>query len=157
MDTYLFPRPAEVAYLIPIYVVYAIVSIGLTVWLARTLYKSGEVFLDDVFEDKPGLAHAVNVLLVIGFFMLNFGYAALILRADAPSTAVGAIETLARKLGVLIFTLGLIHFLNMMVFFAIRKRIQMHNQPPPFPPQAYYPAPAGPTGPEGADPVAGTA
>lgn len=126
-------------YLIPIYIIYAIVSIGLTIWLARTLFKSGEVFLLDVFEDKPGLAHAVNVLLVIGFYMLNFGYAALILRADPPSNSVGAIETLARKLGVLIFTLGLIHFVNMMVFFAIRKRVEMRNHPPPVPPQQYYP------------------
>ena len=144
-------------YLIPIYIVYAIVSIGLTVWLARTLYKSGEVFLEDVFEDKAGLAHAVNVLLVIGFFMLNFGYAALILRANAPSTAVGAIETLANKLGVLIFTLGLIHFLNMLVFFAIRKRSQMRNQPPPIPPQYYPGPPASPRGPEGASPAIGRA
>ncbi|MGH9195845.1 MAG: hypothetical protein ACRD1T_08910 [Acidimicrobiia bacterium] len=133
------------SYLIPVYVVYSIVSIGLTIWLARTLYKSGEVFLKDVFEDKNGLAHAVNVLLVVGFYMLNFGYAALILRANAPSTGVGAIETLAQKLGVLIFTLGLIHFVNMMVFFAIRRRAEWRKNPPPVPPIQYWPAPqAGP-------------
>ena len=49
------PPPAG-PYLVPVYVVYAVVSIGLTIWLARTLSKNGEVFLRDVFADKPDLA-----------------------------------------------------------------------------------------------------
>ena len=53
------PAPAG-PYLVPVYVVYAVVSIGLTIWLARTLGKNGEVFLRDVFEDKPDLAAAVT-------------------------------------------------------------------------------------------------
>ncbi len=136
-------------YLIPIYIVYALVAIGLTIWLARTLYRSGEVFLADVFEEKPGLAHAVNVLLVIGFYMLNLGYSALILKAQSPSTAVGAIETLANKLGTLIFTLGLIHFLNLLVFFAIRRRAEIRKLPPPIPPSYWGVQPGGPYPPQG--------
>ena len=91
------PPPAG-PYLVPVYVVYAVVSIGLTIWLARTLAKNGEVFLRDVFEDKPDLAGAVNRLLVVGFYLVNLGYAALIMRADPAATAPGSLAPLLTAL-----------------------------------------------------------
>jgi hypothetical protein len=36
-----------------VYFVYTAASIGLTFWLARTLFASGAVFLEDVFVDNP--------------------------------------------------------------------------------------------------------
>ena len=109
-------------FLVPVYIVYATISVALTVWLARTLSKNGAVFLKDVFEDKPALADAVNRLLVVGFYLVNLGYAALIMRADAATSVVGAIETLAFKLGLLLMSLAGMHFLNMYVFHRIRRR-----------------------------------
>ena len=50
----------ETSYLIPVYAAYATTSIGLTVWLARTLFKNGAVFLEEVFADQPRMAEAVN-------------------------------------------------------------------------------------------------
>ena len=73
--------------LILIYAIYGTVAIGLVVWLARTLFANGTVFLSDVFDAKPGMAEAVNRLLVIGFYMLNLGYALLLLPGgDRPTT-----------------------------------------------------------------------
>ncbi len=108
-------------YLIPVYAAYAVVAVSLTIWLARTLFKSGTVFLRDVFEE-PDLAEAVNRLLVVGFYLLNLGYAALLLRAGKPDSAVAAIETLAFKLGLLLMSLGVMHFANMYLFHRIRRR-----------------------------------
>ena len=65
-----------------VYVIYAAAGVGLTVWLARTLSKNGEVFLEDVFADNPRMAAAVNRLLVVGFYLLNLGYALLTLKAN---------------------------------------------------------------------------
>jgi hypothetical protein len=128
------PEVAQVAatgdFLVPVYVVYAVISVALTVWLARTLAKNGAVFLQDVFEDKPALADAVNRLLVVGFYLVNLGYAALIMRADAAGTIVGAIETLAFKLGLLLMSLAGMHFLNMYVFHRIRRRARGDDDAP---------------------------
>jgi hypothetical protein len=55
--------------LIAIYLVYAGTSLFLTVWLARTLFKHGEVFLEEVFADNPRMAGAANHLLVVGFYL----------------------------------------------------------------------------------------
>lgn len=121
------------SYLIGVYIIYASISVALTVWLARTLFKNGQVFLDDVFAGKPGMAEAVNRLLVIGFYLVNLGYAALLLRADPASSVVGAIETLAFKLGLLLLSLAVMHFANLLVFHRIRRRInEPRHDPAPY-------------------------
>lgn len=123
-------------FLIPVYVVYATVSIGLIVWLARTLHDHGAVFLEGVFDDNPKMAEAVNRLLVTGFYMLNLGYAALLLQANAAGDAVSAVEVLVRKLGILLVSLGVLHFVNLYVFNRIRRRAGAAVLPPPVAPQA---------------------
>lgn len=123
------------AYLIPVYATYAIVSIGLTIWLARTLFRNGAVFLESVFRDEPRMANAVNQLLVVGFYLLNLGYAALLMRADGGTTPLAAVEVLARKLGALLVSLGAMHFANLYLFYRIRRRSQLTQLPPPVAPQ----------------------
>jgi hypothetical protein len=127
---------ANIDHLTAVYAVYATAGIGLTIWLARTLAKNGEVFLEDVFADNPRMAAAVNRLLVVGFYLLNLGYAFLTLKANAPAlTARDAIETLAMKLGALLLSLGVLHFVNMYLFHRIRRRGQIRLAPPPVKPQ----------------------
>jgi hypothetical protein len=122
--------------LVTVYFIYALASVGLTIWLARTLSKSGEVFLDDVFVENPRMAPAVNRLLVVGFYLLNLGYAFVTLKAGQTTlTAVQAMETLAGKLGALLISLGVIHFGNMYLFHRIRRRSQIRLAPPPVKPQ----------------------
>jgi hypothetical protein len=133
--------PVASPFLVPVYVAYAVIAIGLTIGLARVLFRSGAVFLEDVFKDTPKMAEAVNRLLVVGFYLLNLGYAALIMKAYGANTAVEAAEVLAWKLGALLISLGAMHFFNMYLFFRIRRRSQLAMLPPPVAPQMRLPAP----------------
>jgi len=128
-------EPSTTPYLVPVYLVYAAASIGLTIGLARVLFQNGAVFLEDVFKDRPRMAEAVNRLLVVGFYLLNLGYAALILKSDGATSMVQACEVLAWKLGGLLVSLGVMHFFNMMLFWRIRRRAQIAVLPPPVAPQ----------------------
>lgn len=105
-----------------VYLPYAAVAITLTIWLARTISRHGEVFLEAVFPERHDLAHAVNQLLVIGFYLVNLGWALLLLRSDAGgvSTPAAAVELLATKLGTLLLLLGIAHIINLLVFQKIR-------------------------------------
>lgn len=121
--------------LVPVYAAYAVISVALTVYLARTLSKNGAVFLDDVFKDTPKLAEAVNKLLVVGFYLVNLGYAALIMKSEPAETSVAAVEVLAWKLGALLMSLAFMHFVNLFVFYRIRRRSRLAQLPPPVAPQ----------------------
>ena len=125
------------SYLIAVYAAYAATSIGLTVWIARTLFKHGAVFLEDVFADNPRMADAVNRLLVVGFYLVNLGYASLLLKAGGSQTAVQAIEVLSSKLGLLLLSLGGMHFANLYVFHRVRRHSKIAVLPPPVAPQMH--------------------
>jgi hypothetical protein len=121
---------------ITVYVAYAAVAVALTAWLARTLSHNGAVFLEDVFKDRPGLASAVNRLLVVGFYMLNLGYAFYILRAGAGLNAFSSVQYFVNRLAILLVTLAMIHFVNVLVFWRIRNRGEQRQLPVPVAPQA---------------------
>lgn len=139
-------------YLVGTYLLYGGISIALTIWLARMLFRNGAVFLEEAFEDRPGLAEAVNRLLVVGFYLLNLGYAFLILRVEPAPDAVAALEALLTKLGLLLVSLAVLHFANMFVIYRIRRRAELAELPPPVAPQALWNTPqqpyAGPVPPQ---------
>ena len=110
-------------YILVLYTVYLIVTIILTVWVAHTLFKNGQVFLIDIFHGNKELSDAVNNLLWVGFYLVNIGYAVYTLRtADQVLDARVLVEVLSLKLGAIILILGCMHFMNMFIFFRLRKR-----------------------------------
>ena len=115
------------------YFSYLAISIGLTVWVARTLHRSGRVFLVDAFHGNAELADSVNHLLVVGFYLINVGYIALALTTTSPmATLRQIIELESVKIGVVLLILGGMHFFNILVFAKMRSR-GTHMAPPPRP------------------------
>src|SRR6266567_2851087 len=117
------------------YVFYVSISVGLTVWVARTLHKNGRVFLVDVFHGNEALADSVNHLLVVGFYLINFGYVSLALKLGyRVETAQEGIEALSVKVGMVLLVLGAMHFFNLLIFSRMRRRAGVLNSPPPVAP-----------------------
>lgn len=125
------------------YLVYVAVSIALTVWVGRTLFRHGTVFLDDVFEGKPALAGAINRLLVVGFYLVNFGFVSFGLTSPVQvRDATGAVELLSQKVGLVLVMLGILHLLNVLVLSWTRRHRQHELlQRPPLPPTGMLPPP----------------
>jgi len=122
------------------YVLYLIVSVALTAWVGRTLYKRGRVFLVDAFRGNEPVADSVNHLLVVGFYLINLGWIVMTLRTHQfLSTAREAVELLSDKVGTVLFVLGLMHFFNLFLFSRFRRRaLDRVNHPvPPIPPTGF--------------------
>ncbi|MFC9586125.1 hypothetical protein ACFVJ8_25335 [Streptomyces yangpuensis] len=126
------------------YVIYLLISIGLTVWVARTLSRNGRVFIGDVLHGNEKLADAVNQLLVVGFYLVNIGFVTLYLRStEEVDTARALFEALSVKLGVVLLVLGVMHLGNVWALNRMRRRgIMERQQTPPVPPQGWT-APVG--------------
>jgi hypothetical protein len=121
------------------YVVYLSASAALTVWVGNTLYRNGRVFLVSVFKE-PGLADSVNHLLVVGFYLVNLGAAAILINAGgAPASFGDMIQETVTRIGVVLLVLGSMHFFNMFVLHLLRRPLRQQPTPPPAP----YFKPAG--------------
>ena len=111
------------------YVIYLLVSAAITIWVARVLHRRGRMFLVETFRGNEALADSTNSLLVVGFYLVNFGYVALALRFGAkPEGLNESIEFLSTKIGLVLLILGVLHFFNLLVFSRLMKR---HREKPP--------------------------
>jgi hypothetical protein len=113
------------------YVVYLAASVLLTIWVGNTLFKNGRPFLVSVFQEA-GLADSVNRLLVVGFYLVNFGAAALLINAGGtPATIGDMVQETVTRIGVVLLVLGVMHFFNMLIFKLIRRPLHQRPVPPP--------------------------
>ena len=81
------------------------------------------MFLVDAFHGNEAMADSVNHLLVVGFYLINVGlhHAGDEVRRQAARRA-GAVEFLSTKIGLVLLILGAMHFFNLAVFSAMRRR-----------------------------------
>ena len=118
------------------YAIYLVFSVAMTFWVGRTLNINGRLFLVENFEGREALADSINHLLLVGFYLINFGFISLALKyGDKPRTAVEAVEFLSTKIGLVIVILGAMHFFNMGWLTKFRHsklfRALDRNQPEP--------------------------
>lgn len=117
------------------YLFYLSASVLLTVSVGRALHRNGRRFLIDVMEDEA-LADSVNRLLLVGFYLVNLGVAALLVNtAGGVGSPADVVQTLATQLGVVLLMLGVMHLGNVYVLNRLRRNAQArayarwyHNQ-----------------------------
>jgi hypothetical protein len=129
-------------YILISYSAYLVITLILTIWVARTLFRNGKIFLIDIFHGNTELAQAVNNLLLVGFYLINIGYAVYTLSiTNTIADTRQLVEVLSLKVGAIILILGGMHFFNMLLFFKLRRRALQeksfrttHFTVPTFPP-----------------------
>ena len=105
------------------YIIYLLMSVIMAIWVARTLFRNGRVFLVDAFGGNEVLADSVNHLLVVGFYLINIGYATLARKyGTKPHDISDAIEFLSTKIGLVLLILGAMHFFNLYVISRLRQQ-----------------------------------
>ncbi len=96
------------------YSLYLILAIGMTIWVAWTLSTNGKIYLIRCFGHDAELATSVNHLLVVGFYLVNFGFIALALStAGEVKGGAALMRFLGWYVGLAVLMLGAMHFFNM--------------------------------------------
>ena len=121
------------------YLLYLAITVPLTIYVARTLFRNGRVFLHDVFNGNDALADAVNRLLVVGFYLFNLGYVALFMQNDETiDNTEQLLEVLSLRVGLVAMVLGVVHLVNVWVVNKIRRHAAIERQwAPPVSPDQY--------------------
>jgi hypothetical protein len=105
-------------------------SLGITIWVAHTLQKSGRLFLDDAFHGNEAMVESVKHLLVVGFYLINIGYMTLALSSDSLLVNLRqSIEPVSDQLGLVLVVLGVMHFGNLSMFSRMRNKAKIMAPP----------------------------
>jgi hypothetical protein len=102
------------------YFIYLPITFYITIYVGKVCYVNGEVFILKLIENVQ-TAKAVNKLLLIGYYLLNLGFAALTLSYwSVIENWTQLIEVISSKLGQIVLLLGIMHFNNIFIiqFFA---------------------------------------
>lgn len=100
------------------YCIYLLITVILTVWIGRVCHKNGIYFIIDCLKDES-IAHSINNLLLVGYYLMNIGYAILTIKGwETILTIPQLLNVLTFKLAIIILTLAAVHYLNMIVLNA---------------------------------------
>ena len=108
------------------YLIYLPVALFLTYYVAKTLFKNGKVYMLDIFRGREEIANATNRLFEMGFYLLNVGFALMILKINTDYSSAfnyqAMIEALSTKVGGFSIYLGIMLFINLFLFFRGKRK-----------------------------------
>lgn len=108
------------------YLIYLPVVILLTWYVAHTLFKNSKVFMLDIFSGKTEIAFSTNRLFETGFYLLNLGFAFMMMEiAYTITDSKTLLEILSTKIGGFCIYLGISLFFNLYLFFRGRRISKM--------------------------------
>lgn len=105
------------------YAIYLPIALLLTFVVSRTLFKNGKIFMLDIFKGREDIANATNHLFETGFYLLNIGFALMLLQMSVhDNTYQTLVEELSYKIGGFAIYLGVMLFLNLYFFFRGKRK-----------------------------------
>ena len=109
------------SYVIIAYYIYIPIVIFLTWYVAHTLFTQSQVFMMDIFHGKEDIATSTRKLLEIGFYLINLGFAFIIMEIYSITTKQEMLEKFSVKICGFSIYLGIMLFINMYLFFRGRR------------------------------------
>ncbi len=105
------------------YAIYLPIALLLTFYVSRTLFKNSIVYMLDIFKGRIDIAQATNRLFETGFYLLNLGFALMILKIEGHNIGYQAlVELLSYKIGSFSIYLGIMLFFNLYFFFRGKRK-----------------------------------
>lgn len=105
------------------YAIYLPIALFLTYYVSKTLFKNSKIYMLDIFKGREEIANATNKLFETGFYLLNLGFALMILEMNMyDDTYQILIEKLSYKIGGFSIYLGMMLFLNLYFFFRGKRK-----------------------------------
>ncbi len=119
------------------YAIYFLVACGVTIWVARSLKRYMPQFFqthpaDESHVDPSELTRSMTHLIVIGFYLVNFGAISLALKSNERIlNEVDAVELLSFKVGAVLLVQGLVHFAIVAKLFSMKQDESLRRSPAP--------------------------
>ncbi len=116
-------------YQITSYFIFLFFSFFITIKVGWILFKNGEVYLLEIFNYHKTYVKSINKLLLIGYYLINLGKAAIeITYWEEITTLSKLIKVVGNKLGNLLLLLAVMHFINVigLALFSKNQKLIHH-------------------------------
>lgn len=111
------------------YSIYILFITGLTLGVARILFRNSKEFMLVIFGNRENLALATNQLFEVGFFLFGFGIGLRFLYIGYNiADFKGVFEVLSSKIGGFTLFIGAMLFANLYLFFRGMKHRNRSNE-----------------------------
>ncbi|MEO5684047.1 MAG: hypothetical protein ABIQ88_15500 [Chitinophagaceae bacterium] len=109
------------------YIIYLFITYLITVRTGLLFYRNGRVYILNLLQGDEKLTDFINKMLLTGYYLLNLGYVAVMLRFwKTIAGFTDLLTSIASMTGKIMLTLSVIHFCNMAVIYFISKRNNPH-------------------------------
>ncbi|SKD09586.1 hypothetical protein SAMN05660461_5475 [Chitinophaga ginsengisegetis] len=105
------------------YAIYLAITYLITVKVGWRFYRNGRVFILGLLEQNHTLADAINNILLVGYYLVNLGYATVMISTwDTIHDWTEMLVSITAMTGQIFLSLGILHCFNMLVIYIISKR-----------------------------------
>lgn len=107
------------------YFLYILFTWLITVHVGLRFYRNGFPFILRLLQGDEQLSKLINRLLLVGYYLLNLGYALLMLRGWETIRSFGQVLTTVLVMtGRIMLVLSFIHYINMAMLAWLGSRIK---------------------------------
>jgi hypothetical protein len=90
--------------------------VAIAVWTAQVSHRHGRVWMMRIFDQEAAFVDAVNNVLLVGCYVVNAGYIALVIGHWQPIDSVPEmLGVLSQRIATILFALAWLHYQNIAV------------------------------------------
>lgn len=106
------------------YCIYLFISGIIILKVGRICYQNGNIFVAQLIPNHEDLCKRINQMLLLGYYLLNLGYCAMTLVSWKTITEIPeSIEIIATKSSIIIFTIAIMHYINIFILTKYIKKL----------------------------------
>ena len=121
------------------YLLFFPAMLAIAVWTAQVSHRHGRVWMLRIFDGEAAFVDAVNNVLLVGCYVVNAGYLALVIGRWEPITTVPAmLATLTGRIATILFLLAWLHYQNIAVLLIWSRARARYRAPQQ---RTHYPQP----------------
>lgn len=110
------------------YIIYLLLTYLITVHVGLIFFRNGRRYILPLLHGDEKLTDFINRILLTGYYLLNLGYAAIMIRTwNTIYTWQELISSISTMTGRIMLTLAVIHFFNMATILLISRRHPLSN------------------------------
>ncbi|MCG2617808.1 hypothetical protein LZZ85_26140 [Terrimonas sp. NA20] len=113
------------------YLLYLTLTYCITVHVGLVFYRNGRIYILDLLKGEEDLTNAINRMLLTGYYLLNLGYAALMIHSwPTMHNWLDIFVSIGIMTGRIMLILSIIHYMNMAVilYYSNKRKHLSHHK-----------------------------